>query len=209
MIVFDSLGNPKSEKINIASLWGEPSESITRDAIISPKDGRIDVSSIEEKNELGDNPTTVFSETTETYQIQEDGTVLQYPSGSMRPSKIDTLTADETSIDMVWEGTINYKWKIKMSLNRSTKENAQNLPYLYFSGNYMYLSTKKPISLAGSFFPDDENNRKKYPLITITERVKGAVTGHFIGYFLGYSGTFQGIWTDGKKSYPFYLEREK
>lgn len=92
-----------------------------------------------------------------------------------------------TSVD--WEGTINGKWKIEMTIHR--------LDGMVW-GSYCYTKNKTDISLDGQW---GEDNR-----LTLTESVDGNITGKFIGKYG--EDAFDGIWVsaDGEKEYPFTLK---
>lgn len=92
-----------------------------------------------------------------------------------------------TSVD--WEGTINGKWKIEMTVHR--------LDGMVW-GSYCYTKNKTDISLDGQW---GENGQ-----LTLTESVDGNVTGQFIGTYG--EDSFNGIWVsaDGEKEYPFTLK---
>ncbi len=95
--------------------------------------------------------------------------------------------AATTSID--WEGTINGKWKIEMTVHR--------LDGMVW-GSYCYTKNKTRISLDGQW---GERHR-----LILTESVDGNITGRFIGTYG--DDSFDGIWisADGDKKYPFTLK---
>lgn len=92
-----------------------------------------------------------------------------------------------TSVD--WEGTINGKWKIEMTVHR--------LDGMVW-GSYCYTKNKTCIYLDGQWGEDGQ--------LTLTETVNGNVTGQFIGTYG--ENAFDGIWisANGEKEYPFTLK---
>lgn len=88
-----------------------------------------------------------------------------------------------------WEGYINGKWKIEMTVHR--------LDGMVW-GSYCYSSRKTDIELNGEW---GENKQ-----LTLTESVDGKTTGQFIGQY-GES-VYEGLWisADGEKDYPFKVE---
>lgn len=104
---------------------------------------------------------------------------------------VETAVEDDwdvtTSVD--WEGTINGKWKIEMTVHR--------LDGMVW-GSYCYTKNKTCISLYGQWGEDYQ--------LTLTEKVDGNITGQFIGTYGEES--FDGTWVsaDGEKEYPFTLK---
>ncbi len=111
----------------------------------------------------------------------------EYPELKEHQDEVEDDWDATTSID--WEGTINGKWKIEMTVHR--------LDGMVW-GSYCYTKNRTSITLNGEWGDDYQ--------LTLTESVDGNTTGKFIGRYG--EDSFEGTWysADGKKEYPFELK---
>lgn len=129
--------------------------------------------SYEESKDIQDENVQMTIEETQEYELTEEDADDDWDA--------------TTSID--WEGTINGKWKIEMTVHR--------LDGMVW-GSYRYTKNKSDIPLDGQWGEDNQ--------LTLTENVDGNITGQFIGTYG--EDSFDGTWVsaDGEKEYPFTLK---